>query len=174
MKYAIVYVVAVLAANYTAEWFIPLPLFGTVAVGTLIFGVTFTMRDYVHQYGRRAVYLMIAITSVLAVGESIWLGVPQRIILASFIAIIISETADTEVYQRLLHRSWLMRVAGSNAVSIPIDTVVFNLIAFAGVFPVAFLVSLTIGEIFIKFATGGLAATWKLFTAPTATPALQK
>ncbi|MBD2424775.1 hypothetical protein [Phormidium sp. FACHB-1136] len=29
-----IYVLATLAANYTATWFIPLPIFGQVAVGT--------------------------------------------------------------------------------------------------------------------------------------------
>ena len=48
-----IYILAVLAANYTATWFIPLPIFGMVSVGTLIFGITFTQRDRVHRYGRR-------------------------------------------------------------------------------------------------------------------------
>ena len=48
-----IYIVAVLAANYTATWFIPLPIFGMVSVGTLIFGVTFTQRDRVHRPDRR-------------------------------------------------------------------------------------------------------------------------
>jgi queuosine precursor transporter len=174
MRYAIAYIVAVLVANYTATWFVPLPVFGMVAVGTLVFGVTFTMRDHVHRQGRQAVYVMIAIAAILSVVESAVIGVPGRIIAASFIAIVLSEIADTEVYHRLLTRSWLVRVMGSNAVSVPLDTIVFNTLAFAGVFPVAVLVSLTLGEIIVKFATGGIAALWKSSTAPTATGALLK
>ena len=157
----IIYIIAVLAANYTATWFIPLPIFGMVSVGTLIFGITFTQRDRVHRYGRRAVYAMILLAAVGMVLESLLLEVPWRIILASFIAIVLSEAADTEIYHQLLHRSWLQRVTGSNLVSIPLDSLLFNLIAFMGVFEPAMLVAIIFGEIVTKFTTGALAALWR-------------
>lgn len=157
-----IYIVAVLMAQYTATWFIPLPIFGMVAVGTLFFGATFTMRDHVHHHGRRQVYLMILIAALGSVLECALLGVPWRIIAASFTAICLSETADTEVYQRLLHRSWYMRVAGSNAVSIPLDSATFNAIAFAGVFGPLMLVQIIFGEIVVKTITGGILAVWRL------------
>jgi len=153
-----IYIVAVLLANYTATWFIPMPVFGLVSVGTLIFGVTFTQRDRVHRFGRKAVYLMIFIAAVGMVLESLLLDVPWRIILASFIAIVLSETADTEVYQRLLHLSWFQRVARSNIISIPLDSLLFNVIAFAGVFAPVKLAAIIFGEIVAKFLTGSLAA----------------
>ena len=156
-----IYIVAVLAANYTATWFIPLPIFGMVSVGTLIFGITFTQRDRVHRYGRKAVYGMILLAAVGMVLESLFLGVEWRIILASFVAIVLSETADTEIYQKLLHRSWFQRVTGSNLVSIPLDSLLFNLIAFLGVFEPAMLVGIIFGEIVAKFSTGALAALWR-------------
>lgn len=173
---AAVYCIAVWLANYTATWFIPLPVFGMVAVGTLIFGITFTQRDRAHRYGRRAVYSMIAVAAVGMVAESLFIGVPWRIVLASFAAIVLSETADTEIYQRLLARPWLQRVAGSNAVSVPLDSLTFNLIAFAGVFAPLMLVQIVFGEIVVKFATGGITALWKSTssTAQTATDALPK
>ena len=153
-----IYIVAVLLANYTATWFIPMPVFGLVSVGTLIFGVTFTQRDRVHRFGRKAVYFMIFLAAVGMVLESLLLGVPWRIILASFIAIVLSETADTEVYHRLLHLSWFQRVARSNIVSIPLDSLLFNAIAFAGVFAPLKLLAIIFGEIVAKFLTGSLAA----------------
>jgi uncharacterized PurR-regulated membrane protein YhhQ (DUF165 family) len=156
-----IYIIAVLAANYTATWFIPLPIFGMVSVGTLIFGITFTQRDRVHRYGRRAVYAMILLAAVGMVLESLLLEVPWRIILASFIAIVLSEAADTEIYHQLLNRSWLQRVTGSNLVSIPLDSLLFNLIAFMGVFEPAMLVAIIFGEIVTKFTTGALAALWR-------------
>jgi queuosine precursor transporter len=158
------YIAAVLAANYTATWFIPLPLFGMLSIGTLIFGITFTQRDRVHRYGRKAVYIMIMVAAVGMVLESLFLGVEWRIIGASFIAIVLSETADTEVYHRLLHRSWLQRVMGSNLISIPLDSVLFNVIAFAGVFAPVMLVAIVFGEIVAKSATGALAALWRCKT----------
>ena len=153
-----IYIAAVLLANYTATWFIPMPIFGLVSVGTLIFGVTFTQRDRVHRYGRKPVYIMIFIAAIGMVAESLFLGVPWRIIIASFIAIILSETADTEVYHRLLHLSWFQRVTRSNIISIPLDSLLFNLIAFAGVFAPIKLVAIIFGEIVVKFLTGSVAA----------------
>jgi hypothetical protein len=132
-----------------------------VSVGTLIFGITFTQRDRVHRYGRKAVYAMILLAAVGMVLESLLLEVPWRIILASFIAIVLSEAADTEIYHQLLHRSWLQRVTGSNLVSIPLDSLLFNLIAFMGVFEPAMLVAIIFGEIVTKFTTGALAALWR-------------
>lgn len=156
-----IYIVAVLLANYTATWFIPLPVFGMLSVGTLVFGVTFTQRDRVHRFGRKPVYLMIFVAAAGMVLESLFLGVEWRIITASFIAIVLSETADTEIYQRLLRRSWIQRVVGSNLISIPLDSMLFNVIAFAGVFQPAMLVAIIFGEIVAKFATGALAAVWR-------------
>jgi uncharacterized PurR-regulated membrane protein YhhQ (DUF165 family) len=157
----ILYILAVLVANFTATWFIPLPIFGLVSVGTLVFGITFTQRDRVHRYGRKPVYLMILFAAAGMVLESTFLGVEWRIIAASFIAIVISETADTEVYQKLLRRPWLQRVMGSNLISIPLDSVLFNVIAFAGVFKPGMLVAIIFGEIVAKFSTGALAALWR-------------
>jgi len=153
-----VYILAVLAANYTATWFIPLPVFGMVSVGTLIFGVTFTQRDRVHRFGRRPVYLMIFMAAVGMGLESLLLEVPWRIIAAALVAILASETADTEIYQKLRHLTWLRRVTGSNLVSIPLDSLLFNLIAFAGEFAPAMLAAIIFGEIVSKFATGSVAA----------------
>ncbi len=157
----IIYILAVWVANYTATWFIPLPVFGMVSVGTLVFGVTFTQRDRVHRFGRKPVYLMILAAAVGMVFESMFLGVSWRIITASFIAIVLSETADTEVYHRLLDKPWMQRVIGSNLVSIPLDSLLFNLITFAGVFAPAVLTAIIFGEIVAKFATGFLAALWR-------------
>ena len=157
-----IYILAVLIANYTATWFIPLPIFGMVSVGTLVFGVTFTQRDRVHRYGRKPVYLMIFIAAVGMVFESLFLGVEWRIITASFIAIVLSETADTEVYHKLLDRSWFQRVIGSNLISIPLDSLLFNVIAFAGVFEPKMLVAIIFGEIVAKFTTGAVAALWRV------------
>jgi uncharacterized PurR-regulated membrane protein YhhQ (DUF165 family) len=163
----LIYIGAVLAANYTATWFLPLPVFGFVSVGTLIFGVTFTQRDRVHRYGRRAVYAMILAAAAGMVLESVFLGVSWRIIAASFVAIVLSETADTEIYQRLLHRPWMQRVAGSNLVSIPTDSLLFNLIAFYGEFSGAMLAGIVFGEIVAKFATGSAAALYRGGESPS-------
>lgn len=156
------YIAAVLSANYTAIWFIPLPVFGRVALGTLLFGVTFTARDYVHHLGRPRVYVLIFVAALFSAGLA-WLGAtPWRVVMASVVAIVLSETADTEVYEKLTDKSWLGRVTGSNMISIPLDTVLFNVLAFGGVFSGAVLISIMIGEIIVKFLVGGVVALGRL------------
>jgi len=156
-----IYVAAVLVANATAETFIPLPVFGLVSVGTLFFGVTFTQRDRVHRAGRRQVYMMLGVTAALAALESLLLDVPWRIIAASCLAILLAEAADTEVYHRLRRHNWYARVAGSNAISIPLDSVIFTVTAFAGVFSVGMIVEIVWGDVVAKGAVGTLAALWR-------------
>ena len=95
---------------------------------------------------------MICVAIVASCAETALLGVPPRIILASVIATAIAESADTEVYHTNRRRAWLARVLRSNSVSIPIDTVVFNLVAFAGVLGWGAMLGLTVGTIAIKSA----------------------
>lgn len=161
MRWATIYITLVLLANYTATWFIPFRPFGLVAVGTVVFGATFTARDYVHKEGRPRVYLMICVAA-LSSSVLVWLGTAYwRVVLASVLAIVLSETVDTEIYQRLIMRPWLVRVVGSNLVSIPIDSIAFNLLAFAGVFATPVIISIVLGEIVVKFLVGGAVALWR-------------
>jgi uncharacterized PurR-regulated membrane protein YhhQ (DUF165 family) len=151
----------VLVAQYTALWIIPIPIpviGGAVTVGLLFFGVTFTARDRVHRLGRKHVYMMIAMAVIFSIAETMILNVPLRIIIASAIAIAISETADTEVYQRLLNRSWFVRVISSNAISIPLDSLIFANIAFFGLLPNFILVKIIYTEIIIKYVVGLIVA----------------
>jgi queuosine precursor transporter len=173
MSAAAIYIVAVLGANLTATWFVPLPVFGQVAVGTFIFGFTFTQRDRMHIRGRRFVYGIIGLATLLSAVLAAVGHVPPRIIIASVIAIVIAESADTEIYQRLLARTWWHRVLASNAVSIPLDSIFFNLVAFAGVFAPKQMVAIIFGEVVVKFLVGALAAVWRgrsvrATSAPTA------
>ena len=153
-----VYILCTLLANFTFDTFIPLPLFGLLSVGTLFFGVTFTQRDRVHRYGRTQVYLMILVAAVTNMLLSFYLGIPLRFLLAGFLAIVLAEAADTEVYQRFISRRWLTRVATSNAISIPIDSVTFTLIAFAGTLSVAAMGEIVFADILAKTVIGLLAA----------------
>ncbi|NDV62111.1 VUT family protein [Puniceicoccales bacterium CK1056] len=160
-----------------------------VSVGTLVFGITFTQRDRMHSRGRRFVYAVIGISAVLNLfmlvsfsylwgqwvinlfdnREWAWLSESAamlkdngwRVFLASFLAIIIAESADTEVFHYYRDRSWMTRVFRSNAVSIPVDSILFNLIAFAGssFFPLIVLIKVILGEIVSKFLVG-LAYAW--------------
>lgn len=163
-RYAIaaLYCAVVLVANLTAGRFIPMPVFGLLSVGTLFFGATFTLRDYAHQHGRPFVYKMIAAAAVTSVVGAAITGTPLRIIAASFFTILLAESADTEVYQRLLGRPWMQRVMGSNAVSIPVDSVVFSVLAFAGAMPFIDVIGVIWGDIVAKFVIGLLVGAVKV------------
>jgi len=167
-----VYIVAIMVANYTATWFIPLPVFGLLSVGTLIFGITFTARDFVHKMGRRYIYGMIGVAAVLTSIMAVLTDTPYRIVVASFITVIIAETADTEVYQRFIHQPWLVRVSASNAVSVPIDSILFSTIAFLGVMSAIDIVAIIWADIVWKSASGLAFALLYYFGFQEATPVL--
>jgi uncharacterized integral membrane protein (TIGR00697 family) len=92
------------------------------------------------------------------------LGPVWRIVLASIGAEVISELLDTEAYHLWVSRvassrvaerfpsiryQWL-RVLVSNAVSVPIDSLVFSWSAFGGVLPAATVWSITLSNVLIK------------------------
>lgn len=159
-----------------------------VSVGTLIFGITFTQRDRLHAHGRRFVYIAIGISALLnfimlttysfvwgqwlidLFAERGWTWLHEsaamlkdngwRVFIASFLAIVVAESTDTEVFHFYRERSWLSRVYRSNAVSIPVDSVLFNVIAFAGspFFPALILLKVILGEIITKYVVGVLYA----------------
>lgn len=156
--WAAAYIAVVLMANYTALWFWPLPFFGLISTGTILFGATFTARDHAHSLGRPKVYTMIAIAGLSSAALVMFGATPYRIIIASVTAIVLSETTDTEIYQRLLSRPWLVRVAGSNLISVPMDTILFNMIGFAFVFPWAVIFSIVAGEVIAKYVVAIVVA----------------
>lgn len=157
---AAVYIAATLLANFTLDSFLPLGSFFLVNVGTLFFGLTFTQRDRVHQHGRRAVYAVIVTAAFANVALAASLGTPLRYVAVSFLTILVAETADTEIYQRLLRRPWLARVAASNAVSAPLDTLLFTLLAFWGeeFATPGWLAQVIVTDVLVKYASGIAAA----------------
>lgn len=155
-----VYIACTLLANFTFDSFLPLPQIGLISVGTLFFGITFTQRDRVHQYGRKQAYLMIFVAAIANVCLAFFLNIPLRFVVVSFTAIIISETADTEVYQHFIKQNWITRVTASNAVSIPLDTIIFTVFAFYGQPWASFtwMTEVIATDIIVKIMVGFLAA----------------
>jgi uncharacterized integral membrane protein (TIGR00697 family) len=130
-----------------------------VDMGTFIYPITFTLRDVVHKLlGKRnaralvvsaviinlfmALYLMWSATIPAPNGEAdefaqafnMVLGPLWRIVIASILAEVVSELVDTEVYHwfvtKVTTRFQWLRVLFSNAVSVPIDNVIFAVGAF--------------------------------------------
>jgi uncharacterized integral membrane protein (TIGR00697 family) len=151
----------------------------SVDAGTLIYPFTFTLRDLVHKVaGKRGARVLIIAAAVinLVMAGLFWLvsqlaydpnAGPQadwdavlapvwRIVVASIIAEVIAEWVDTEMYQlwvqRVTQRFQWARVLASNAVSVPLDSLLFVLIAFWGVLPNPVLLSIIWANILIKGA----------------------
>ena len=146
--------------------------------GTLVYPVTFTLRDLVHRsLGMSAARVLIVTAAALnlLMAGLFWLvgqlpadvstGDPRafaallspvwRIVLASIVAEVLSEFLDTEVYHRWVLRigtrhAW-SRVVVSNAISIPVDSVLFVLLAFAGRFDAPVIVAIITSNILLKY-----------------------
>ncbi|MGI6496352.1 MAG: queuosine precursor transporter [Kiritimatiellia bacterium] len=149
-----------------------------VDLGAFIYPFTFTLRDMVHRAtgtkATRAVILSAAAIN-LAMAAYFWLagrlpGHPDavhaeafrtvfapvwRIVLASIAAEVASELVDTEIYRfvraRAPERLWL-RVLASNAVSMPLDNLVFVVGAFAGRLPWSAMGEIFLVNLAVKFA----------------------
>ena len=159
---AVIYIVsAYIAAQMLADISsVKIGIVGGLAVdmGTFIYPITFTLRDVAHKLmGKRNTQVLILTAAVVNVvmaiylmwtasipGDPSWgmnaeynaiLGPLWRIVLASILAEVISEFADTEVYQwfvtKVTRRYQWARVLVSNAVSIPLDSLIFAVLAFA-------------------------------------------
>jgi uncharacterized integral membrane protein (TIGR00697 family) len=149
----------------------------SVDAGTLIYPFTFTLRDLVHKVaGIRAARVLIVtaavinilmallfwVTSVLPadmqVGPQLEFGMVLapvwRIVFASIVAEVVAELIDTEGYrlwvERVTERYQWMRVLVSNAVSVPLDSLVFAWLAFGGVLSVVVVWSIVAANILIK------------------------
>lgn len=124
-----IYLTSIVAANWAIDTFgivrIPGGLYAPAAV--YVVGVTLILRDIVHEaIGRRGTLLVILVGAALSAAFS-W-----QLALASGLAFLVSETLDLLVYEqvRLRFDSVLSGMLVSNAVSIPVDSIVFLWLAF--------------------------------------------
>lgn len=156
----------------------------SIDVGTVIYPFTFTLRDLVHKsLGRaaaRTVIVAAAVINVLMAGLfafAVWLPPDPtwplqrefaavltpvwRIVVASIVAELVSEFADTEVYHlwttrvtanlRFARYQWT-RVLISNSVSVPLDSLIFCWGAFGGQLPASTVWSIFWANVLVKGA----------------------
>jgi uncharacterized integral membrane protein (TIGR00697 family) len=151
----------------------------SIDAGTFIYPITFTLRDLVHKrLGKRAARLVIMLAgginlfmaaflafSARLPSDPAWglagefsrvLGPVWRIVIASIAAEIVAELVDTEVYHlwvtRITRRHQWARVLVSNAVSVPLDSLIFCWAAFGGVLPAATVWSIFLANLIVKAA----------------------
>ncbi len=149
----------------------------SVDAGTFIYPFTFTLRDLVHKVlGRgvaRTVIVAAGVINLVMAGMfalAAWLPPDPtwplqrefaavltpvwRIVVASIVAEVFSELTDTEIYHlwvaRITRRFQWMRVLISNAVSIPLDSLIFCWGAFGGQLPGATVWSIFWANVLLK------------------------
>ncbi len=155
--------------------------------GTLIYPFTFTLRDMVHKVAGAAVARTLIFTAAainvvmallfrivavmpadLAVGPQEEFGAVLspvvRIVIASIVAEVVAELIDTGVYTRWVRRfgetqQW-GRVLASNSIAIPIDSVLFSVIAFAGALPASAVIEIMVANILIKGLVTFISIPW--------------
>ena len=145
--------------------------------GTFIHPLTFTIRDLIHKrLGKTTVRTVIILAAAVnlfmalffhfvawlpqdpswGLGKEFFaiLGPVWRIVIASIIAEVISELLDTEIYHlwqsRITKRYQWLRVLSSNAVSIPVDSLIFCWIAFGFVLPNNVVWSIFYANVMVK------------------------
>jgi len=147
--------------------------------GTFIYPLTFTIRDLVHkrlgkQVARKIIIFAAGINLFMALFFQFTAWLPQdpswglgrefaavlgpvwRIVIASIVAEVVSELIDTEIYHlwqsRITEKYQWMRVLSSNAVSIPIDSLIFCWGAFGFLLPHAVVWSIFFANVIVKGA----------------------
>ncbi len=168
----------------------------SIDAGTFIYPITFTLRDLAHKtlgiVGARTLILTAAAINVI-MAFFFWFTAqlppdptvgPQtayaqvlspvwRIVFASILAEVVAELVDTEVYrlwvERVTTRHQWARVLVSNAVSVPLDSVIFVVGAFAGMVPGEVLASIIVANILVKGATTLLSLPL-IYTVPEGGP----
>jgi uncharacterized integral membrane protein (TIGR00697 family) len=145
--------------------------------GTFIYPITFTLRDLAHKVlGLKGVRVLIVSAAVInlfmalyfwfvagltpdqvAGSSDLWgkvLSPVWRITLASIAAELVAEFIDTEAYRfwvnRVTHKLQWLRVLTSNAVSIPIDSLMFSFLAFYGTMPLSSVTGIFTSNVIIK------------------------
>lgn len=118
----------------------------TAPSGVLWIGVALCLRDAVHEaLGRGWALLAVLLGAALSFAVS-----PPFVAVASSVAFLVSELADTLVYGRLRERGLLWALVASNLVGLTIDSAAFLWIAFGSLDFIA-------GQLWAKTVMTGLA-----------------
>lgn len=120
------FVACVLLANWLTEryGFVGMGLGFSATAGTYAAGLSFGLRDALHELGGRWVVVL-----AIVIGAALSAIVSPDLALASGVAFLLAELADLAVYEPLRRRRWVAAVIASNLVGALVDTVVFLQIA---------------------------------------------
>lgn len=173
--------VACVLANLWSVRIVSSPV-GPLDAGTLVYPLTFTLRDLIHrQAGAKAAEATIIWAGTLSAAAALgtWvvatlpaspevaqtaaqvhfgdvLGLAPRLVMASVVAQVASGWFDTRLYSWWVDRygngGLLGRVVFSNLGSIPLDSALFAVIAFLGELPTNVIMGIVLSNIVLKTA----------------------
>jgi uncharacterized integral membrane protein (TIGR00697 family) len=152
--------------------------------GTIIYPLTFTVRDFVHKtLGKkiaRQVVVIAGILNIVMVGlfwligklpadvswgyQEAYMSILMpvaRITLASIIAEVFSELIDTEIFSRIYKKFGqkdILAVLVSNGVALVVDSFIFGFVAFAGALPMEVVWQIILANVLIKGVMSLLSA----------------
>ncbi|VVB72580.1 Putative vitamin uptake transporter [uncultured archaeon] len=126
--------------------------------------------DWANNGGQTAWAFLFGIIDATGFGWQSIFSLQMRIVLGSILTALIAELIDTRVYHIWSsgsRRSWPQwsRVFASNAVSIPVDSVLFPLIAFTGIVGAQALQQMVWTNIVVKVAIT-LLIFWTIYLVP--------
>lgn len=185
---AVLYVVFGILSNISSLRIVSI-LKMSMDAGTLIYPFTFTLRDLMHKkMGKRDAdfivilaagvnLLMFAVFYIVSIlPPDMSLGVQKefgqvlnpawRIVIGSITAMVIAELLDSYIYEavrrRVKGKQWL-RVLLSNGISIPVDTAIMIVIAFAGTMPRKLLIAIIVSNVIVKLCITLISMVWIYF-----------
>jgi len=126
--------------------------------------------DWANKGGQTAWEFLFGIIDASGSGWQSIFSLQMRIVLGSIITAVIAELIDTRVYHLWVRgptREWPQwtRVFASNAVSIPVDSILFPLIAFAGIVGPQVMLQMFWTNITVKAITTVLVF-WTIYLVP--------
>lgn len=134
MKYIVLYLAAIVAANLLVARFGPA---ATIVDAFLFIALDLTARDNLHEtWEHSGLWWKMSLLISAGSGLSYLLNAGAgRIALASFVAFTLANMADTLTYAALHGKARLLKVNGSNVVSALVDSIAFPTLAFGALLP---------------------------------------
>jgi queuosine precursor transporter len=163
----VLYIAAIGAANVITAGTAPLEL-GPFLIpwGTFAVAATFVLRDYIQrEHGRTVAYIAVAVGLITAGITSAILGDTLAVVVASALALGLSEALDTEVFTRWPGKL-PERVLVSGLFGSALDTTLFVIVGlsplWSGIVPWAAVPNAVLGVFVVKAAvqTLGAALAW--------------
>lgn len=146
-------------------------------VGTIVFAFTFFWKDLIQKkMGKNFAIVNNIIASLLVLLISLEIGIVSgnvgfvwaALLICSFFSNSIAETIDSIIYARV--KGNVKPALVSNAISVPIDTIIFSYFGFYLVLgmPVQVVLGLAVAQMLVKFTLAGIVSPLLRFVKRTA------